>query len=150
MAAKTDGTDPSGVSLGAERDQDEGRKDGFCGQAGKVEEEGMELAPAVFGARVRCADCGSLGLGRTVQKWSKRTVKEKVNNAAILTPDQYEKMVTEASKWKCVTPAILVERLKIMGSVARRLMRDMESKGQLKSVIKHNSMHVCTRTTAAQ
>lgn len=82
------------------------------------------------------------------KKWSKHTVKEKANNAVVLSKAQLDKILGESSKYKCITPAVLVDRLKVNASVARRLISLMESKGLIKEVVHHNSCLIYTRATA--
>lgn len=51
--------------------------------------------------------------------------------------------------YKLITPAVVSERLKIGGSLARAALRDMASKGMIRPVILHGSQLVYTRSTAA-
>ncbi|KAF0852949.1 40S small subunit ribosomal protein eS25 (rpS25) [Andalucia godoyi] len=83
------------------------------------------------------------------KKWSKQTLKEKANHFVILTPEQLKKFVSEGSKYKSITPSVLVDRLKVNASIARRLIHNMEAEGLIKSVIKHNSQLCYTRAGAA-
>lgn len=83
------------------------------------------------------------------KKWSKQTLKEKANNAVVITPEQLKKFVSEASKYKSITPSVLVDRLKVNASVARRLIRLMENDGLVKPVIKHSTQLCYTRAGAA-
>jgi small subunit ribosomal protein S25e len=41
-----------------------------------------------------------------------------------------------------VTIATLVDRLKINGSLARRCLKDLEEKGQIKQVVGHSKMKI--------
>jgi hypothetical protein len=51
-----------------------------------------------------------------LQKWSKGKQKEKVNNAVLFDQATYDKLLTEAPKFKQITPSILSERLRVNSS----------------------------------
>jgi small subunit ribosomal protein S25e len=59
-----------------------------------------------------------------------------------------EKMLKEVPTYKLVTTAVLVDRLKINASVARRALRDLEAKGLIKAVNVSASLPIYTRATA--
>ena len=61
----------------------------------------------------------------------------------------YDKMVKEVPTYKLVTTAVLVDRLKVNGSVARRALLDLEKKGLIKAVSLTSSLPIYTRATAA-
>ena len=58
--------------------------------------------------------------------------------------------------YRLVTVATLVDRLKINGSLARKCLKDLEEKGQIKQIVGHSRMKIysmlenpmtgCTRT----
>lgn len=74
--------------------------------------------------------------------------KEKSNNAVTLDKATYDKIMKEAPTYKLVTPAILVDRMKINGSLARVALRDLEAKGLIKKVLGHSTGSIYTRSTA--
>ncbi|XLT08701.1 hypothetical protein HN51_054494, partial [Arachis hypogaea] len=49
---------------------------------------------------------------RKVQKWSKGKQKEKVNNQVLFDQGTYDKLLSEAPKFKLITPSILSDRLR--------------------------------------
>ncbi|KAL6196192.1 hypothetical protein ACLB2K_031807 [Fragaria x ananassa] len=51
--------------------------------------------------------------GKQKKKWSKRKQKEKVNNMVLFDQATYDKLLSEAPKFKLVTPSILSDRLRI-------------------------------------
>lgn len=56
------------------------------------------------------------GLGIVVddeQKWSKGKQKEKVNNMVLFDQATYDKLLTEAPKYKLITPSILSDRMRV-------------------------------------
>jgi small subunit ribosomal protein S25e len=63
------------------------------------------------------------------KSWTKTKVKEKLNNAVFLDEKQYERMIKEVPKILCITRAVLCEKFKVAGSVARALIKDMASRG---------------------
>merc|ERR1712216_1016614 len=64
--------------------------------------------------------------GKTKKKsWTKTKVKEKLNNAVYLDDKQFERMLKEVPKILCVTRALLIEKFKIGGSIARALIKEL-------------------------
>merc|ERR1739848_724991 len=72
------------------------------------------------------------------KKWSKGKVREKLNNMVVFDQATYDKMMKEASTFKLVTVAVLSERLKINGSLARRAIQELLTAGSIKQVDKHS------------
>ncbi|PHT94742.1 40S ribosomal protein S25 [Capsicum annuum] len=48
-----------------------------------------------------------------MQKWSKGKQKEKVNNMVLFDKATYDKLLSEAPKYKLITPSVLSDRLKV-------------------------------------
>jgi len=48
------------------------------------------------------------------QKWSKGKQKEKVNNMVLFDQGTYDKLLSEAPKYKLITPSILSDRLRVL------------------------------------
>ncbi|KAJ0630370.1 putative ribosomal protein S25 [Helianthus annuus] len=46
-------------------------------------------------------------------KWSKGKQKEKVNNMVLFDKATYDKLLSEAPKFKLITPSILSDRLRV-------------------------------------
>ncbi|KAK8568092.1 hypothetical protein V6N12_006656 [Hibiscus sabdariffa] len=63
------------------------------------------------------------------KKWSKGKQKEKVNNMVLFDQATYDKLLSEAPKYKLITPSILSDRLRINGSLARKAIRELMAKG---------------------
>merc|ERR1712029_784071 len=61
------------------------------------------------------------------KSWTKTKVKEKLNNAVFLDDKQFERMLKEVPKILCVTRALLIEKFKIGGSIARALIKELSS-----------------------
>merc|ERR1719463_958631 len=84
------------------------------------------------------------------KKWSKGKVKEKLQNAVAFDKATYDRMLKEIPKAKLITPAVVSERLKVNGSMARQAIRCLEAKGMVESVgDKHHSLLIYTRKIGA-
>ncbi|KAG6477133.1 hypothetical protein ZIOFF_066385 [Zingiber officinale] len=81
------------------------------------------------------------------KKWSKGKQKEKVNNAVLFDQATYDKMLSEVPKYKQITPSVLSERLRINGSLARRAIKDLMTRGAIRIVSAHASQQIYTRAT---
>lgn len=64
------------------------------------------------------------------QKWSKGKVRDKLNNLILFDKATYEKLYKEVPNYKLITPAVVSERLKIRGSLARNALQELLTKGQ--------------------
>ncbi|KAK7434654.1 S25 ribosomal protein [Colletotrichum acutatum] len=78
-------------------------------------------------------------------KWSKGKVKDKAQHAVILDKATSDKLYKDVQSYRLVTVAVLVDRLKINGSLARRCLADLEEKGIIKPVVQHSKMKIYTR-----
>merc|ERR1712228_340186 len=67
----------------------------------------------------------SKGAKTKKKSWTKTKVKEKLNNAVFLDGKQYERMIKEVPKILCVTRAVLCEKFKVGGSIARALIKEL-------------------------
>ncbi|KAF5200800.1 40S ribosomal protein S25 [Thalictrum thalictroides] len=64
------------------------------------------------------------GGGKEKRKWSKGKQKEKVNNMVLFDRATYDKLLSEAPKFKLITPSILCDGLRVNGSLARKEIRE--------------------------
>ena len=80
------------------------------------------------------AKAGGKGGKAKKKSWTKVKVKEKLNNAVYLDEKQYERMLKEVPKILCITRAMLCEKFKVGGSVARALIKDLNKKGLIKPI----------------
>jgi small subunit ribosomal protein S25e len=76
------------------------------------------------------------------KKWSKGKVKDKANNAVLLDKPTYDKLFKEVGSYRFVSVSVLVERLKINGSLARKALRELEAKGIIKPIEKHSAQQI--------
>ncbi|KAH7128371.1 ribosomal protein S25, partial [Dendryphion nanum] len=76
------------------------------------------------------------------KKWSKGKVKDKANHAVVLDKTISDKLQKDVQSYRLITVAVLVDRLKINGSLARRALIDLEEKGVIKKVVGHSKLSV--------
>ncbi|XP_075495546.1 small ribosomal subunit protein eS25-like [Primulina tabacum] len=81
------------------------------------------------------------------KKWSKGKQKEKVNNMVMFDKATYDKLLSEAPKYKLITPSVLSDRLRINGSLARKAIRELMARGLIRMVSVHSSQQIYTRAT---
>merc|ERR1712056_95247 len=80
------------------------------------------------------------------KKWGKGKVDEKLANLVMFNKATYDKMLKEIPQAKLITPAVVSERLKVNGSVARQAIRHLEEKGLIQLVgERHAPMLIYTR-----
>ncbi|KAG8516038.1 40S ribosomal protein S25 [Galemys pyrenaicus] len=68
------------------------------------------------------------------KKWSKGKVWDKLNNLVLFDKDTYAKLCKEVTNYKLITPGVVIEKLKIRGSLARTALQELLSKGLTKLV----------------
>mmetsp|Transcript_2390 Transcript_2390/g.5579 ORF Transcript_2390/g.5579 Transcript_2390/m.5579 type:complete len:108 (-) Transcript_2390:1218-1541(-) len=81
------------------------------------------------------------------KKWSKGKTKEKVNNMVKFDQPTWDKMLVEVPKMKMITPSILVDRLRVNGSLARATIAHLENEGKIRPICKHSAQLIYTRAT---
>jgi small subunit ribosomal protein S25e len=59
-----------------------------------------------------------------------------------------DKLLKEVPTYKLITVAVLMDRMKINGSAARKVLLELESKGLIKRVHSSASLNIFTRATA--
>jgi len=74
-------------------------------------------------------------------------VKDKANHAVILDKATGEKLAKDVQSYRLITVAVLVDRLKINGSLARTALADLEEKGTIKKVVAHSSGNIYSEYT---
>jgi small subunit ribosomal protein S25e len=82
------------------------------------------------------------------KKWSKGKVKEKIANKVVFDKETYDKLLKEVPKSKLITPAIISERLRVNGSLARLALKELLAQGLIKKVSTHHRNLIYTRATA--
>merc|ERR1711872_156537 len=81
------------------------------------------------------------------KKWSKGKTRDKLNNLVLFDAATQEKFLKEVPSYRLITPAVVSERLKIRGSLARKALIDLHKKGLIKQVVKHSSPVIYSRNT---
>ncbi|KAG9229153.1 ribosomal protein S25 [Amylocarpus encephaloides] len=89
------------------------------------------------------------GKAKAKKKWSKGKVKDKAQHTVILDKATNDKLQKDVQSYRLVTVAVLVDRLKINGSLARRCLADLEEKGVIKKVVSHSKLSIYTRAVVA-
>ncbi|GAA6041144.1 hypothetical protein JCM8097_004137 [Rhodosporidiobolus ruineniae] len=84
------------------------------------------------------------------KKWSKGKVKDKANNAVICDKATFDRIMKEVPTFKMISQSVLIERMKINGSLARVAIKHLEKEGLIKPVIHHRAQQVYTRTTTEE
>ncbi|ODN78517.1 hypothetical protein L202_04143 [Cryptococcus amylolentus CBS 6039] len=84
------------------------------------------------------------------KKWSKGKVKDKANNAVILDKAVFDRIVKEVPTYKLISQSVLIDRMKINGSLARRAIAYLEKEGLIKRVVHHNAQLIYTRAIAGK
>jgi small subunit ribosomal protein S25e len=73
---------------------------------------------------------------------SRHIVKDKANHAVVLDKATADKLQKDVQSYRLITVAVLVDRLKINGSLARSALKDLEEQGTIKKVVGHSRMLV--------
>ncbi|KAK7756410.1 40S ribosomal protein S25 [Diatrype stigma] len=76
-------------------------------------------------------------------------IKDKAQHAVLLDKTTSEKLYKDVQSYRLVTVATLVDRLKVNGSLARRCLKDLEEKGQIRPIVTHSKMKIYTRAVGA-
>ena len=80
------------------------------------------------------AKAGGKGAKSKKKSWTKVKVKEKLNNAVFLEEKQYERVLKEVPKILCITRAVLCEKFKVGGSIARAIIKDLYKKNLIRPI----------------
>lgn len=63
----------------------------------------------------------------------------------VLDKNTSDKLQKDVQSYRLITVAVLVDRLKINGSLARKALQDLEEKGQIKKVVAHSKCTVYSK-----
>ncbi|SCU90723.1 LANO_0D09736g1_1 [Lachancea nothofagi CBS 11611] len=86
---------------------------------------------------------------KSKKKWSKKSHKDKAQHAIILDQEKYDRIMKEVPTYRYVSVSVLVDRLKLGGSLARIVLRQLEQDGVIKPISKHSTQAIYARATAA-
>ena len=87
---------------------------------------------------------------KSKKKWSKKSMKDRAQHAVILDQEKYDRILKEVPTYRYVSVSVLVDRLKIGGSLARIALRHLEKEGIIKPISKHSKQAIYTRATASE
>lgn len=62
-------------------------------------------------------------------------MRDKLNNLVLFDKATYDKLYKEVPNYKLITPAVVSERLKIRGSLARAALLELLGKGRKRGVM---------------
>lgn len=82
------------------------------------------------------------------KKWNTGKTREKAQHHVVLEQPLFDRLYKDAATFKLVTVSVLVDRLKINGSLARRALRALEEDGIIRPVINHSKQKTYTRVQA--
>ena len=83
-----------------------------------------------------------------ISKLTFSAVKDKANHAVVLDKATSDKLNKDVQSYRLITVAVLVDRLKINGSLARKALADLEDRGVIRKVVAHHSGGIYTRAAA--
>merc|ERR1739842_224325 len=109
----------------------------------KKDAKGSSKAPAKAPKKKE----GSGGGKAKKKKWSKGKTRDKLNNLVLFDKATYDKLMKEVPSYKLRSPAIVSERMKVRGSLARKALQELQTKGLIRQVVKHRSQLIYTRVT---
>lgn len=69
-------------------------------------------------------------------------MKDKANNAVVHDKALYDRIIKEVPTFKLISVSVLVERLKVNGSLARRAIRTLEEQGAIRPIVHHSGQLV--------
>ena len=103
------------------------------------------MAPKMQQTKAAKAAAALAGGKKGKKKWNKGKVKDKAQHVVLLDQDKYDRIMKDVPTYKYVSVSVLVDRLKIGGSVARVALRQLERDGIITPVVKHSKQAIYTR-----
>ncbi|KZT27081.1 ribosomal protein S25 [Neolentinus lepideus HHB14362 ss-1] len=98
-------------------------------------------------AKAAAPTSSSGGKAAKKKKWSKGKVKDKAQHAVALDKPTFDRIIKEVPTFRFISQSILIERLKVNGSLARRAIRHLEKEGLIKRIVHHSDQLIYTRIT---
>lgn len=89
-------------------------------------------------AKAKAPAPSSGGKAAKKKKWSKGKVKDKAQHAVVCDKATFDRIMKEAPTWRLISQSILIERLKVNGSLARVAIRHLEKEGLIKRIVHHS------------
>ncbi|ODV97426.1 hypothetical protein PACTADRAFT_39883 [Pachysolen tannophilus NRRL Y-2460] len=108
------------------------------------------MPPKIQQSKAAKAAAAMAGGKKSKKKWSKGKVKDKAQHLVILDQEKYDRIMKEVPSYRYVSVSVLVDRLKVNGSLARVALRHLEREGIIKPVLKSSKQKIYTRATASE
>ncbi|CAI8508059.1 40S ribosomal protein S25 [Hanseniaspora opuntiae] len=106
------------------------------------------MAPKQQLSKAQKAAAAMAGGKKSKKKWSKKSHKDRAQHAVILDQDKLDRILKEVPSYKYVSVSVLVDRLKLGGSLARVALKDLEARGMIKPVSKHATQQIYVRASS--
>ncbi|EDK38493.1 hypothetical protein PGUG_02591 [Meyerozyma guilliermondii ATCC 6260] len=103
------------------------------------------MAPKIQQTKAAKAAAALAGGKKGKKKWNKGKVKDKAQHVITLDQEKYDRIMKEVPGFKFVSVSVLVDRLKIGGSMARVALKHLEAEGIIVPVLKHSKQAIYTR-----
>lgn len=120
----------------------------FFQQFSKQTNNFFSMPPKVQLSKAAKAAAAMAGGKKSKKKWSKKSVKDKAQHLVVLDQEKYDRILKEVPTYRYVSVSVLVDRLKVNGSLARVAISHLEKEGLIKRVSRHSSQLIYTRATA--
>ncbi|CCH45931.1 40S ribosomal protein S25 [Wickerhamomyces ciferrii] len=108
------------------------------------------MPPKIQQSKAAKAAAAMAGGKKSKKKWSKGRVKDKAQHIVILDQEKYDKIVKDVPTFRYISVSVLVDRLKVGGSIARQAIQQLEREGQIKRISRHSSQLIYTRASASE
>lgn len=108
------------------------------------------MPPKIQQSKAAKAAAAMAGGKKSKKKWSKGRVKDRAQHIVILDQEKYDRIVKEVPTFRYISVSVLVDRLKIGGSIARVAIKQLENEGVIKAISRHSSQLIYTRATASE
>lgn len=105
----------------------------------------FRMAPKIQQTKAAKAAAALAGGKKGKKKWNKGKVKDKAQHLIAFDQEKFDRLMKEVPTYKYISVSVLVDRLKIGGSLARVALRELEADGVIKPVVKHSKQLIYTR-----
>ena len=104
----------------------------------------FRMAPKVQQTKAAKAAAALAGGKKVKRSGTRGKVKDKAQHIVILDQEKYDRILKDVPTYKYVSVSVLVDRLKIGGSLARVALRQLEEDGIITPVLKHSKQAIYT------
>lgn len=102
------------------------------------------MAPKIQATKAQKAAAALAGGKAKKKKWNAGKAREKAQHHVVVEQALYDRLYKDAATFKLVTVSVLVDRLKVNGSLARLALKALENDGVIKPVITHSKQKTYT------